>query len=78
MEYWLVLTSSRSIRLLAEISSVRAQALLDNRSPERYSAAQRMSWAASRTTTRSEDRACSLMGILSSRANHSRQRRERL
>lgn len=53
------------IELLAEVETVTniAQAALKNFDTEDWSVAQRMSWAASRKSTRSEDIAYSLLGI---------------
>ena len=49
---------------IAQITGIHEEALRDmDLDLERYSIAQRMSWAAKRTTTRPEDRAYSLMGL---------------
>ncbi|KAI9058581.1 HET-domain-containing protein [Trametes sanguinea] len=48
---------------LAEITGIDNQVLTHAVSPESFSVAQRMSWAARRVTTRVEDRAYSLLGL---------------
>lgn len=60
---WAYLGSKCSLRpLLATITGIDESAL-NNASLDRFSVAQRMSWAANRVTTRVEDLAYSLLGI---------------
>ncbi|ROW03566.1 hypothetical protein VSDG_01400 [Cytospora chrysosperma] len=49
--------------MLAKLTGVPASVLAKEMSPRDYSVAQRMSWAAMRTTTRTEDVAYCLMGL---------------
>lgn len=49
---------------VSETTNVHLSMLRHEQRPEDFSIAQRMSWAANRQTTRSEDRAYSLLGIL--------------
>lgn len=49
--------------LVEEITKVRQDVLLDRRMLRKASVAQKMSWAASRCTTRPEDEAYSLLGL---------------
>ncbi|TBU57945.1 HET-domain-containing protein [Dichomitus squalens] len=49
--------------LIDEITGIPEEALLHEKALDTFSVAQRLSWAANRTTTRVEDRAYSLFGI---------------
>jgi hypothetical protein len=49
---------------VSEITNIHLSMLRHDNTPEDFSIAQRMSWAAGRETTRAEDRAYSLLGIL--------------
>ncbi|EJF59924.1 HET-domain-containing protein [Dichomitus squalens LYAD-421 SS1] len=51
------------VDLISEITGIPDEALLHEKSLDEFSVAQRLSWAANRTTTRVEDRAYSLLGI---------------
>ncbi|TBU43100.1 hypothetical protein BD309DRAFT_1009961 [Dichomitus squalens] len=62
---WQVIGSKHSLAdLLEEISGIPDEALLHIKSLDEFSLAQRLSWAAKRETTRVEDRAYSLLGIV--------------
>lgn len=56
-------TSSKLVRTIAEYSNIHADVLSGVRSLDSFSIAQRMSWAAYRTTSRIEDQAYCLLGI---------------
>ena len=61
---WEVIGSKRELAMLIEtISGVDREALLREKPLNKFSVAQRFSWAAQRQTTRIEDRAYSLLGI---------------
>jgi hypothetical protein len=49
--------------IISATSGIEADALIGRFQPDRYTAAVKMSWASTRTTTRVEDRAYSLLGI---------------
>ena len=62
--HWLSLgTKSDHLTLLHEITRIPRKVLSHASSTNRYSVAQRMSWAAKRITERVEDKAFSLMGL---------------
>ncbi|KAL4069937.1 heterokaryon incompatibility protein-domain-containing protein [Scleroderma yunnanense] len=64
-KYWQPLGDKRSLaHALADITRVPQRILMDGLSSNRPCVAQIMSWAANRTTTRVEDRAYSLLGLL--------------
>ncbi|TBU21808.1 HET-domain-containing protein [Dichomitus squalens] len=56
-------TKSTLIGPIEDITSIPAEALLHTKSLDDFSVAQRLSWAATRETTRMEDEAYSLLGI---------------
>lgn len=58
-------TKSTICSQLAAVSGIPKRALIDPNSLRSFSIAERMSWAAFRETTRSEDEAYSLMGLFS-------------
>ena len=61
---WNVIGSKRDlVDLIEEITGISADALLHKISLDRFSVAQRLSWASKRVTTRVEDEAYSLLGI---------------
>lgn len=60
---WINLRESDIEPFLREITAIPSMILCHSASLSNYPIAQRMSWAASRTTTRIEDRAYSLLGI---------------
>ncbi|KAM5533210.1 hypothetical protein V8D89_013166 [Ganoderma adspersum] len=61
---WEVIGSKRELATLVEtVSGVDREALLREKPLNKFSVAQRFSWAAQRQTTRIEDRAYSLLGI---------------
>ncbi|TBU57952.1 HET-domain-containing protein [Dichomitus squalens] len=61
---WTAIGSKRLLGdLVSEITGIPDEALLHEKSLDEFSVAQRLSWAAGRTTTRVEDRAYSLLGI---------------
>ncbi len=61
---WELVGSKRQLATLVEaISGVDREALLREKPLNKFSVAQRLSWAAQRETTRIEDRAYSLLGI---------------
>ena len=51
------------VRLVESVTRINSDALLHLESLDKFSVAQRLSWAANRETTRREDRAYSLLGI---------------
>ncbi|KAM5546178.1 hypothetical protein V8D89_000304 [Ganoderma adspersum] len=51
------------VRLVESVTKISSKALLHLESLDKFSVAQRLSWAANRETTRREDRAYSLLGI---------------
>ena len=51
------------VRLVESVTKINSNALLHLESLDKFSVAQRLSWAANRETTRREDRAYSLLGI---------------
>lgn len=51
-------------RTVSDITGIHLSMLLHTKSPTDFSVAQRMCWAAGRETTRPEDRAYSLLGLL--------------
>ncbi|KAM5546022.1 hypothetical protein V8D89_000148 [Ganoderma adspersum] len=61
---WTVIGSRHALYdLVQEVTSISEEALLHLSPLDRFSVAERFSWAASRETTRVEDRAYSLLGI---------------
>lgn len=61
---WNDIGTKRSLRkAITDITGIHAEALLPDKDPQVFSVAQRMSWAAQRETTRSEDLAYCLMGL---------------
>ena len=63
-ENWKLLGSKFALmELVHRTTNVSPEALLEPRSLDKFSVAQRLSWAAKRETTRVEDRAYSLLGI---------------
>ncbi|KAI1792683.1 HET-domain-containing protein [Ganoderma leucocontextum] len=61
---WKVIASKRDlVDLIEEITNISAEALLHEISLDKYSVAQRLSWASRRKTTRVEDQAYSLLGM---------------
>ena len=61
---WSVLGSKSALaELVHDVTNINIEALLQSGALHTFSVAQRFSWAATRTTTRVEDRAYSLLGI---------------
>lgn len=61
---WKKLGTKESLReVISDITNIDVEMLLAGADPEAFSIAKRMSWASKRTTTRSEDRAYSLLGL---------------
>ena len=61
---WEIIGSKHQLAtLVEEVSGVDREALLRQKSLNKFSVARRLSWAAQRQTTRVEDRAYSLLGL---------------